>query len=86
MKKDRFDLEQEMLRVWHITDDMEDLYDAWESLADAQKLDILRGMIDLYQFKFEKMFNTFEQCIQNREFNRTTYESMYSEKTQGNVP
>lgn len=93
-QKNRFDLEQEMLSAWRFTEDMQVLCDSWESLNDEQKLNIIKGMIDLYQIKFDMMFNTFEKCIRAREFKRipemddmnSDSDSSFSNLTQGNIP
>ena len=70
--KDRFDLEQDMMNCWGITDDLQQLLE----LVDAGKYDslspsdtdelanILMGLKTVYEMKFEKMFDTFKHCIE----------------------
>ena len=66
---DRFDLEQEIMNCWNVTDDIDLLYEnvlekemSVDDIANA-----LLGMKTLYQMKFEKCFETFETVIKNRE-------------------
>jgi hypothetical protein len=69
--KGRFDLEQEILECWKITDDMNDVYEyvinTSKGIDDADKVaNILLGMSQLYDLKFQKLFNTFEELIKNK--------------------
>lgn len=67
----RFDLEQQIMDCWGITDDLDVLFEAVmeKDLSKDQIANILLGMKDLYQLKFEKTFDTFEKCIRNGQFN-----------------
>lgn len=67
-QKDRFDLEQEIMGVWHIIDDLKTLMNGWDLLKEDKKLNILIGLADLYDMKFDELFSTFELCIANQEF------------------
>ena len=64
---DRFDLEQEILDCWHVTDDLDMLL---EHIMETETLDrdkvsnIVLGMKELYHLKFERCFDTFEKLIQ----------------------
>jgi hypothetical protein len=71
MKTDRFDLEQQIMDCWGITDDLDVLFEAVmeKNLTKDNIANILLGMKDLYQLKFEKTFDTFEKCIRNGQFN-----------------
>ena len=64
----RFDLEQDIMDCWNITKDLDSLLLAVERGDEDQIMNIIIGLRSLYDLKFEKMFNTFEQCIRNREF------------------
>ncbi len=60
--KTRFDLEQQILDCWNVTNDIETVL---ESLSENkinidQVPNILRGIKDLYQLKFDRTFATFE--------------------------
>lgn len=66
---DRFDFEQEILDCWHVTDDLDMLY---EHIMESDNLDkdkvsnIVLGMKELYHLKFERCFATFERMIQDK--------------------
>jgi len=73
--KDRFDLENELMGCWHVVDDLDVLIshlddpfflgmkgDHADRLANA-----LIGMKTLYDIKFNVMFDTFSECIQELE-------------------
>lgn len=68
----RFDLEQDIMECWNITKDLDSLLLAVERGDEDQVMNIIIGLQALYDLKFEKMFNTFEQCIRNREFDAVT--------------
>jgi len=54
---------------WNIVDDLKILTGRWDSLSEDEKLNILIGLSNLYQLKFDVMFSTFENCIRRRDFN-----------------
>jgi hypothetical protein len=60
---DRFDLEEEIMRCWHVTDDLKTL----SSLCDKMNVETIQKKIDaiehLYDMKFNKLFDTFEKLI-----------------------
>ena len=58
--KDRFDLEQEILECWKVTNDMQMYIDQDASIADTKVL------IDYYDRKFEQLWNTFESMVHER--------------------
>jgi hypothetical protein len=73
--KNRFDLEQEIMECWNITSDINDVYeyvmngDGKLTPADRDKVaNILLGVSQLYELKFNKLFNTFEECVKVGEF------------------
>ena len=65
---DRFDLEQQIMACWNVTSDIDTLCEgALESdMTTDQIANILLGMKQLYELKFDKMFRTFEELIQDR--------------------
>lgn len=75
-QKDRFDLEQEIMDVWHIIDDLRTMMDKWDELKEDKKLNILIGITDLYDLKLDKLFSTFEQCIAKKQFKLSNYEEL----------
>lgn len=77
--KTRFDLEQQMLDTWKITDDLK-LINAKmldEGLSTDDVSNMLVGLYTLYNLKFEDMFGTFESLLKanvltkDREFDFT---------------
>lgn len=67
MKKDRFDLEQEIMECWNVTKDIQNLYYASESMTEDQLLNYLLGLEAIYEVKFNKLWDTFEKCIRNKQ-------------------
>jgi len=67
--KTRFDLEQEILHCWSVTDDIEVVSKAVleRDISRDETANILIGLKSLYQLKFETLFETFEGCIKNNE-------------------
>ena len=63
---DRFDLEQDIMQCWNVCDDIQLLLDSWDKLDEDGKQNVLIGLKQLYQLKFEKCFSDFSYCIQNR--------------------
>jgi hypothetical protein len=69
--KDRFDLEQEIMGCWGITDDLQHLLEhidkgAFESISpsDTDELaNLVMGLKHIYDMKFQTMFDTFGQLI-----------------------
>lgn len=70
MPKNRFDMEQEILDCWHVTDDIDVLMEAVmeKDLSTDNIVNVLLGMKDLYHLKFQRLFDTFEQCIKEDAF------------------
>ena len=56
--KDRFDMEQEILECWKVTDDIAHYV---ETDSDKEQWVALRGY---YEKKFDRLWNTFERLIQ----------------------
>jgi hypothetical protein len=67
IKKNRFDLEQEILECWNVTKDISNFYHAQEWLDQDQQMNYLLGLEQMYEVKFEKLWKTFEECIRNKE-------------------
>lgn len=63
--KDRFDLEAEIMDCWSVCDDLKVLYErVGDDMPTTDELmNVLIGMQTLYQWKFEKMFETFSEVI-----------------------
>ena len=64
---DRFDLEQQIMACWNVTSDIETLFEGVieSDMTPDQITNILLGMKQLYELKFDKLFNTFEQLMKD---------------------
>lgn len=62
---DRFDLEQQILRAWHIVDDIELLMKNYmdTEMNKDQVANYLLGLSTIYNLKFEEIFETFETLL-----------------------
>ena len=56
----RFDFEQEIMECWKITNDLQMYIDQGAKIEDTKVL------IDYYERKFDKLWNTFETLIHER--------------------
>ena len=56
----RFDFEQEIMECWKITNDLQMYIDQGASIEDTKVL------IDYYERKLQKVWDTFETLIQER--------------------
>lgn len=56
----RFDLEQEILECWKVTNDIQTWVDQGGQAKDFQVL------VDYYERKFNRLWDTFEQLIRDR--------------------
>ena len=57
---DRFEFEQEIMECWKITNDLQMYIDQGASIEDTKVL------IDYYERKFQKVWDTFETLIRER--------------------
>lgn len=64
---DRFDLEQGIMQCWNVCDDIELLLGSWDNLNEDQKQNYLIGLQQMYQLKFERCFEQFENCVRSKE-------------------
>lgn len=65
---DRFDLEQNIMKCWNITDDINLVYkNVMESDMSTDDIaNALLGLKTLYDMRFEELFNNFETMIHER--------------------
>ena len=66
---DRFDLEQQILSCWGITDEIKLLNEQVlenDNFTKDQISNYLLGLETIYNLKFEKTFNTFETLLQDK--------------------
>jgi hypothetical protein len=58
--KDRFDLEQEILQCWNVTDDIKNY------AAESATSEEFSALAQYYERKFDRLWNTFESMIHER--------------------
>ena len=64
---DRFDLEQQILKCWNITEELQLLNEQVlenDSFTKDQISNYLLGLHTIYEVKFEKMFDQFSELVQ----------------------
>ena len=70
--KNRFDLEQEMLQCWNITTDLQTVLEITDDIqyvdaADHDRIqNIIIGMRVMYEHRFDLMFSTFTELINDK--------------------
>jgi hypothetical protein len=60
---DQFDLEQGIMSCWHVTDDLDTLFEELvenQCFTQDQASNFVLGLSTIYGAKFEKLFRTFE--------------------------
>ena len=64
-KFNRFDFEQQIMSCWNVTSDLKDLNEALleSDLTKDQISNILTGIEQLYQIRFDKLFRQFETLV-----------------------
>ena len=62
---DRFDLEQQIMDCWKITDDLPMMEAQGANAAD------MTSLACVYEFKFKQLWSTFETMIAERQFKDT---------------
>ena len=60
---DRFDLEQNIMQCWNVTDDIQLYLDMYDDMDEDQRMNYLIGLKQMYQMKFERLWNNFESCV-----------------------
>lgn len=62
---DRFDLEKNIMQCWNVTDDINLLYEnvMEKDLTTDQVANTLLGMKQLYEMKFNKLWDNFEKLV-----------------------
>ena len=69
---DRFDHEQQIMDCWRVVDDLSTLAEGVmeNNLTTDQITNIIIGMEAIYNLKFDKLFRTFEDSINQTMFAR----------------
>jgi hypothetical protein len=67
MKYDRFDLEQLILKNWEITTEIKHLRELLEANPSQDQIaNYLLGLETIYEVKFNKLWDCFEELCQNQ--------------------
>ena len=62
---DRFTLEEKIMNCWRVIDDLKTLGNVYDrEHTEDEILNILIGITDLYDQRFNELFDTFEECIE----------------------
>lgn len=66
-KYQRFNHEQVIMSCWNVTNDIEDLYKATldTNISKEEIANVLLGVHQLYEIRFNNLFNQFEQSIKH---------------------
>ena len=61
----RFTLEEKIMNCWRVIDDLKTLGNVYDrEHTEDEILNILIGITDLYDQRFNELFDTFEECIE----------------------
>jgi hypothetical protein len=65
---DRFDLEQNIMKCWSVTEDIYLLYEnvMEKEMSKDEISNVLLGLHQLYEMKFNKLFDNFETLISEK--------------------
>lgn len=77
----QFDLEQDIMHCWSVVDDIKALRELEDlrKVSDDERQNYLLGLQTIYQVKFEKLFNTFEQYLKEQRLKRLASENQFGE-------
>ena len=63
---DIFDLEQEIMKAWNVVEDLKDTVHFLHTWPNEEKRDnLLLGMAALYQMRFERLWECFEDVAKD---------------------
>ena len=64
---DRFELESRIMDCWSVVEDVQTVYKMSDlrQLSQDELANVLLGIQTLYQMKFERLWQTFEEYIRN---------------------
>jgi len=69
---DRFNLEEAIMKAWQTSDDLKLLYENIENMDEDETVNVLIGLHQLNEMRFNKLLKTFEQVSQNGGFSHVT--------------
>ena len=76
-----FDLEQEIMKAWHVIDDIQLLNEnvIETNVSRDDIANVLLGLEGVYSMRFEKLFNTFEEVCKEYHAMRKQNENNYTQ-------
>jgi hypothetical protein len=66
MIKDRFDLEQDIMKCWNVCEDIDNFIAARDDMSEDEQLNYLIGLKQIYEVKFNNLWDSFSSCIRER--------------------
>lgn len=68
MKNYQFKVEQGILDCWQITDEIKRIYTSYDNpnVTEDNRFNMLLGLHDLYNLKFEQLFDSYEQLLKEQ--------------------
>jgi hypothetical protein len=55
------------MQCWNVTDDIQLYLDMYDNMDEDQRMNYLIGLKQMYQMKFERLWNGFETCISTQQ-------------------
>jgi len=76
-----FDLEQEIMKAWHVVDDIDLLHEnvIETDMSTDDIANVLLGLKGVYSMRFQKLFNTFEEVCKEYHAMRKQNENDYTQ-------
>ena len=65
---DRFDLEEAIMKAWQTSDDIKLIYESIDDMNEDETMNILLGLHKLNERRLNKLWDTYEQVLQNGGF------------------
>ena len=67
---DRFDFEQQIMSCWNVVEDIKAVYELSDlrKYSEDEMANLLLGLQSLYQIKFEKLMDMFENGVRDGRF------------------
>jgi len=78
MGRDRFDLEQDIMQCWNITEDLDMImermldsptFEGMPAELSDKMANLLIGLKELYQMRFDRLWETFDHMVKDGQFN-----------------
>ena len=56
----RIELEEQLVACWQVVDDIKLLQESYDKMDDDARMNLLQGLVELYNLKFERVWNTYQ--------------------------